>query len=219
MASKKQTPAANPHLAQLQAIKASLTGGLYMTQAEGADIVAAGLATVDTANVDGDKAFVTLTAAGVAAAGFSTDTPAKPAVAKQTFTIDASVPIPSKSPRKTKEAIYPIEQLEVGQSFHVAVSESNPDPVSRLNATRANYASKYMEEVKGEDGQPIMETVSKKVYQKDAEGKIVIVDGHRVVTSQETATQPKMQPSRVFIVWSVGADDPMGAGARFGRTA
>lgn len=218
MASKKQTQP-SPYLAQLQAIKASLTGGLYMTQAEGADIVAAGLATVDTANLDGDKAFVTLTAAGTQAAGMAADAPAKAPVQRPTFTISANVPIPSKAPRKSKEAVYPIDQLEPGQSFHVATSEANPDPTSRLNATLANYRSKYMVEVKDEAGNPVMETVSKKSYQRDADGKIVIVDGHRVVTGQETVSQPKMEASRTFVVWSVGADDENGVGARFGRVS
>lgn len=225
MARKPQTvtPAASPYLAQLQAIQAALTGGLYMTQAEGNDIVAAGLAAVDTANTTTDdngvvRAFVTLTAAGVAAAGLKADAAPVAPTAKPTFTVRADIPIPTKT-RKAKEAVYPIDGLEIGQSFHVTKTDANPDPAARLQSTAANYRQKYMVEVKDAEGNTVTKTVQRKVYERNAEDKIVVgADGHRVVTGTETVTIAKIELGRDFVVAAVDASDPESVGARIWRT-
>ena len=120
---------------------ASSTGGLMLTQAEGQDIVAGGFATVDASVVDGDKAFVSLTPAGEALVTAPV-APASvaPAVAPAGKPILVSdVPIPTKNRRgRAGGGLYPLESMEVGQSFHIPTTADNPDPVARIASSLTN---------------------------------------------------------------------------------
>lgn len=182
--------------------------GAYMAQAEGQSLVDAGFASVDVSNVQGDKAFVTLTEAGQKALADSGHVAVKPQ-----FTIRTDIPIPTKRGRGRRGSVYPIETMEVGQSFHIATSAENPDPASRIASSLSNARIKYAVET-GEQ-----ETVTVKVYKRDAEGVIEKdAEGHRVVESQSEVTRPKTKLGRDWSVASVDASDPEGVGARVWRT-
>lgn len=200
-------------IATCVAIAASSTGFLMLTQAEGAEVVGAGLATVDTANVEGDKAAVSLTETGVKlAAENGANAPVSSGTAN--YEIESDVAMPTGSTRRGRESSYPFDKLEIGQSFHVAKTTENPDPASRLASSVSGARVKYSVET-GET-----ETVTQKVYQKDANGSYVKdAKGKRIVASTSDVTRPKLATTRDFACKSVDASDPKGEGARVWRVA
>lgn len=177
----------------LVAIAASDAGFLMLSQAEGAEIVNAGLAVVDTSNVEGDKAAVSLTDAGRAALP-AEDAAAKPAGG---YEIRSGFTPPERQ-RRGREGGYPFDKLEVGQAFFVPGSDTKA-LVARLQSSVSGARAKYAVET-GET-----ETVTVKEYQrveggngfaKDAEGK-------RIVTGERTETRPKMAITRDFAIKEV----------------
>lgn len=203
-------------IASVLAIAASPTGFLMLTQAEGADIVNAGLATVDTANVEGDKAAVSLTDEGKKLAAENGAGGAEAPATASKIEIDDAVAMPTEKTRRTREGIYPFDKLEVGQSFHVAKTAENPDPVNRLQSSVSGARVKYSVEVPGET-----ETVKVKTYKKAEDGKGFAkdADGKRIVESETEVTRPKLKLTRDFVVKAVDATDPRGEGARVWRVA
>lgn len=203
-------------LALLVSIMQSDNGALMLTQAEGNDIVNAGLATVDTATLNSDgKASVTLTEAGSKAieAAQITDKAIVTQAAKPVFTMRSDIVMPVKV-RKTKAAIYPLDSMNVGDSFHIPATAENPDPATRIASTLSQARVKYM--VKSETE---TETVTVKNYVKDADGKITVdADGHRVYNGTSEVTRPKQVVGRDFVAAPVDASDPEGVGARVWRT-
>jgi hypothetical protein len=202
-------------IATVLAIAASETGFAMLTQGEGADVVGAGLATVDTSNVDGDKAAVSLTEEGAKLAAENAPAPAGQPAASSGFEIDDAVAIPADSARRSREGGYPFDKLEVGQSFHVAKSVANPDPVTRLQSSVSGARAKFSVET-GET-----ETVTVKEYQRGPDGKGYAKDGDgkRIVATTKTVSRAKMVITRDFTVKAVDASDPRGEGARVWRTA
>lgn len=203
-------------IATVATIAASESGFLMLTQAEGADVVGAGLATVDTANVEGDKAAVSLTEAGVKLAAENAPATAGAPAASNGYKIDDAVAMPTASARRSREGGYPFDKLEVGQSFHVAKTADNSDPVTRLQSSVSGARTRYAVKVPGET-----ETVTVKEYQRGEGGKGYAkgADGKRIVVSSKTETRPKMAVTRDFTVKAVDASDPRGEGARVWRTA
>lgn len=195
------------------AIAAAEAGFVMMTQAEGKPLVDAGLATVDTANVEGDKAAVSLTDEGKKVA--AENAPKAGATETPSFEIEDGVAIPANSTRKGREGGYPFDKLEIGQSFHVAKTADNPDPASRLASSASGARAKHAVAT-GEK-----ETVNVNVYKREADGKAYAKDGDgkRIVERTESLTRDKMKLTRDFVVKSVGADDPKGEGARVWRVA
>jgi hypothetical protein len=204
-------------------------GGDFLTQAEGMELITGGYATVDMSNVDEDKAFVTLTESGktlaFAKGGEAPEAPApafdpapfKAAVAAQTaataFVLRENIPMPGKRRGKRGGSAYPIETMEVGQSFHIPVTASNLEPAMRIASSLSNARIKFAVET-GED-----ETVEVKVYAKGPDGKPVKdANGKRVVLSTNVGTRKKMVNTRDWSVATVDASDPDGVGARVWRT-
>jgi hypothetical protein len=201
-------------IATVLSIAAAPNGVLMLTQAEGADVVGAGLATVDTANVEGDKAAVSLTEVGAKLAAENAP-PAADAPAATGFAIDDAVAIPTSTTRRGRDSGYPFDKLEVGQSFHVAKTVENAEPVTRLQSSVSGARTKYSVET-GET-----ETVEVKEYQRNADGKGYAKgeDGKRIVTAVKSETRPVMKVTRDFTVKAVDASDPRGEGARVWRIA
>ena len=204
------------------ALLAAIAAGAVtrLTADEANDAIAAGHIAVNTNDVDANgAAVVTLTEAGTAALAAEN---AKPAGGK--LAIDTDVPMPAVAPTKRggakRESAYPFDELAVGQSFHVAKTDANPDPKARLSSTVSAARAGYMPGLTNEDGSPKMETVTKSVYATDAAGKFVKgSDGKRVKTGETTETrQVRGEPTRDFAIYEVGADDPRGVGARVYRT-
>lgn len=189
-----------------------------LTQAEGAELVNAGFATVDTSVVEGDRAQVSITEAGRAQLAASQSAPAASApAATGGFEIE-TVPMPTRTRNsgggRGRAPLYPFDQLEIGQSFHVPKTDENPDPTAKLASSVSGARVRHSEET-GET-----ETVKVKVYQKDAEGNFVKgEDGKRIVEREEEQTRPVRRRLREFTVFTVGEDDPRGPGARVFRVA
>jgi hypothetical protein len=182
-------------------------GVLMLTQAEALDAINAGFAVVDTAKTEGDAAAVSLTDAGKA-------TLASTGAVKTKFEIDDNIPLPTAvaGNRRGRVAMYPFANLEVGQSFHVAKSAENPEPATRLASSVTGARLQFSVDT-GET-----EDVAVKVYEKDAEGKIVKdAEGKRIVASTSTETRPAKTLTRDFKVAAVDASDPKGEGARVWR--
>lgn len=191
----------------LKLIAAAPNGVLMLTQAEGKDIVDAGQAVVDGNNVSGDTAGVSLTPAGLAAVA------AAPKIA-----IRSDLAVPAKT-RKPKAVKYPIDQLEVGQSFHIPLTADNTDPAASIQSTISGARAKYAEPLFDADGKPIMETVHTREYEKGPDGKAVKdANGKRIVKTGNTVERQKTKIVRDFVVATVGANDPDGPGARVWRS-
>lgn len=191
------------------------TGGMYLTQDEAGELVKDGYATVDTSNLQGETAFVTLTPAGAELIA------PQPAKEKPVFEIDDDVPMP-EAPKKrgrNRGSKYPFEKLEIGKSFHVPKTKEMPDPVSALASSLTGARRRYEVPVLDGAGKPVVESVKVKVYAKDKDGKRIKDANNKFVVASETLVEkPKMQQTRDFTVIEVGADDPRGAGARVFRT-
>ena len=108
---------------------------------------------------------------------------------KSMFKIEDSVPVPAISGRGRGVNVYPFGQLEVGQSFFVANSESKPNAAKSLASTVSSATARYA--VPAEDG-------STKTNKK---GEVV----------------PVLVETRKFVVRSVEEDGVKGA--RVWRTA
>ena len=70
--------------------------------------------------------------------------------AKSMFKIENEVPVPAISGRGRGGNVYPFNQLEVGQSFFVANSESKPNAAKSLASTVSSATARYA--VPAEDG-------------------------------------------------------------------
>lgn len=193
----------------LAMIAAAGDAGLMLTQEEGLDAVNSGYATVDTSRVEGNLAPVTLTEAGTAALGASGNT-------TTSYEIEDDVPMPTNTVRRGRQGGYPFENLNVGQSFHVAAKagETPAQVAARLQSSVSGARARFAEKT-GET-----ETVTVKEFQRDEAGNFVKgEDGKRVVASTRQESRDKTKLTRDFSVKPVDTTDPKGAGARVWRTA
>jgi hypothetical protein len=128
------------------------------------------------------------------------------------FAIDDNVALPTiKRGGAGRQPTFPFEALAVGQSFHVPVSDERPEPAKTLASTVSSANARYAKET-GE-----FETVTVSEYQTDTNGKRVKTGGHYVKIGEKTITRAITTQDREFVLRSVGADDPRGAGARVFR--
>lgn len=207
-ASTASAPAISPEVLA-RVYKATTAGGVgydFVTEAEGAGLVAAGLIEINPAITDGDRVAAITTEAGAKLAQeHAGDDKAAAEEAKAKFEIDDNVPLAPKrrgGNTNAREAIYPFDALNVNQSFHVPVSTKMPKPARSLASAVSAATAKYAVEVKDANGQTVMEPFER----KDKAGTVI-----------ETGTRPKMQNTRVFTVRAVDASDPRGPGARIYR--
>ena len=108
---------------------------------------------------------------------------------KSMFKIENEVPVPAISGRGRGGNVYPFNQLEVGQSFFVANSESKPNAAKSLASTVSSATARYA--VPAEDG----------LSKTNKKGEVV----------------PVMVETRKFVVRSVEENGVKGA--RVWRTA
>ena len=108
---------------------------------------------------------------------------------KTMFKIEDSIPVPTISGRGRGGNVYPFKQLEVGQSFFVANSESKPNAAKSLASTVSSATARYA--VPAEDG----------LAKTNKKGEVV----------------PVMVETRKFVVRSVEENGVKGA--RVWRTA
>lgn len=142
---------------------------------------------------------------------------------KPSFKIASGIPVPtiqrggSLVPRET---IYPFNDLEVGQSFHIPATEENPNPHKSMasNVSAANRRSE-VDYIDPATGQPVAVQVTKKTLQRDAAGNVVVDANGKKVYTQTTIVENKKVATKRFISRRVDATDPEGPGARVFRVA
>lgn len=132
-----------------------------------------------------------------------------PAASK--IAIRTDVPLPTVV-RKGNGRVsnYPFDDLPVNGSFHVADVEGK-DMAKTLAAAVSNANGRFSKP--GTE----METVTVATYQVDATGKRVKADGHFVKTGTKSVTRAKAIKEREFVLRTVTATDPDGAGTRVFR--
>lgn len=197
----------------LAMISAAGDDGLMLTQEEGLDAVNSGFAVVDTSVTDGNTAKVTLTDAGRAALSGSGNS-------ATSYEIEDGVAMPTSSARRGRSGGYPFENLNVGQSFHVApvtkdgATETPADVAARLQSSVSGARARFAEEIPGET-----ENYTVKVYKKTEDGKDFVkdADGKRIIESETPGARPATKLTRDFKVMAVDASDPKGPGARVWR--
>ena len=188
----------------LSEIVAAGANGLFTSAAVHDPLVEAGLVEInpDMVNENGEvatratqKGIESLDSGGIVVDDATTEANSETAATGKTekvksmFKIENEVPVPAISGRGRGVKVYPFDQLEVGQSFFVANSESKPNAAKSLASTVSSATARYA--VPAEDG-------STKTNKK---GEVV----------------PVMVETRKFVVRSVEEDGVKGA--RVWRTA
>ena len=148
---KKLTKA---NLAVLATVVAATQGNTvaYTSPKDHAELVAQGFVEINAGMVDNDGNIATrATAKGIemngnteqSNTGAGSQTPAAP---KPTFTLEAAA-LPTVSGRGGgRDAIYPFDEMQVGQSFFVPASAERPDPAKSLASTVSSATRRYSEE-------------------------------------------------------------------------
>lgn len=217
-ASAPQTAPAVDTATLANIVNATNAGGfVYISEAVAAPLVAAGyIETNGEMRDEGGNIAARSTDAGnglIASQSGSTAAPAaaqpvaattSAPAAKSKFEIDDGVPMPTIKRGGVGGTVYPFDDLNVGQSFHVAATADRANPAKSLASTVSSATARYAVEAFNDDGSPKFETVEV----KDEAGNVTGNEQRRV-----------MNPTRVFSVRTVGKDDPKGAGARVWRTA
>lgn len=218
----------SPKSAQSIVYLATATANCYLTQADGWELAQLGLISVDATSVDPENPqayLVRLTDAGIAAAMdpsvVALATPAPVAVAPAPFVLVDSVPLPklrgAASPKEAKEKriCYPFDTMLVNQSFHVAVTADTPEPWKTMNSNVSAAIRKFMVEAVPQE---IVTTEHEKLV-KDENGEAVIGTDGKKVYEKYTKTAPKMVETKRFVARRVDEKDPSGVGARVWRIA
>lgn len=207
------------NLAALATIVAAGPNGTFAPLAEISALADAGLVEVNTEVTDASgNVAVRATEAGVAKANEGNDTPAPQssgfAVMALPDDILSAMKEKKRAGRSGGSKKYPFDGLEVGQGFFVAATEKMPEPAKSLASTVSSATARYAEEVKDDNGETVMETVTVKDYQLDEDGKRVKgEDGKFIVTGEHEEQRAKMQNTRVFRL------SPHEGGAYVGRIA
>ncbi len=201
----------------------------YMSAEEGSELAANGLIAVDPNATDPTNQFkykVTITEAGLKVLESQTSAlPTLPTTTAPKFEIETGIAIP-KSTRgnsgnlKPRTSSYPFDQLEIGQSFHVAVSAEDAEPwkkmASNVSAANARSETKYVDP---STGQTPMVQVQKKTLAKDAAGNNVLDAAGKKTYLTSIEIVEKTVPTKHFVARQVNAKDSKGPGVRVFRVA
>ena len=181
-----KTPKVTVNKTLLKAIASATAAGneYFVTQDEGTPLLQHNppLIIVNTEILQGDKAASRITEAGMKMIGGNTSAAASQAVSgasSSAFAIMKGVELPASrrgvglhggAPKK-----YPFEQMEVGDTFFVPVSEDTPNPLKTLGSTVSSANMRYAEktgEVKektrvkrGKDRKAEVDASGAKVYE------------------------------------------------------
>ena len=145
----------------LAEIVAAGANGLFTPAAVHGPLVEAGLVEINPAmtNENGEvatratqKGIESLDSAAIVVDNSNSETAAtgKTEKVKSMLKIENDVPVPAISGRGRGGNVYPFDQLEVGQSFFVANSESKPNAAKSLASTVSSATARYA--VASEDG-------------------------------------------------------------------
>lgn len=115
----------------------------FATAAQVDKLVKEGLAETNPDITDGDKLAVRATEKGITTMT-DTSTGGTSAVTTSTFAIDDGVPLPPASNRGGRGGnVYPFDALAVNQSFHVAATETKPNPAKSLASTISSANKRF----------------------------------------------------------------------------
>jgi hypothetical protein len=181
--SKKPTTQINKTLLKAIAAATASDNNYFVTQEEGKPLLGHNppLIRVNFDIMQGEKAASRITDAGIAMIGGNSQASAAPAAAASgsAFTIMTGVELPASrrgvglhggAPKK-----YPFEQMEVGNTFFVPVSEDTPNPLKTLGSTVSSANMRYAEETgekrektrvkRGKDRKAEVDSNGEKVYE------------------------------------------------------
>src|ERR1700743_3649642 len=115
------------------------------------------------------------------------------------YEIDSDVEMGTRK-RGTRQAKYPFDALDLGQSFHVAATAEMPKPGITLAGAVSNANNKWSHE----DPSGATETKTMSVFQKDENGKRVKdEDGKYIKIGENEVTVPVRIQDRHFVISSV----------------
>ena len=194
----------------LKAIAAATASGndYYVTQAEGEPLLnhTPPLIVVNFDMKQDNKVASRITEAGIVMVGGSSGVTAQAStapVAGSGFSIMKGVELPASrrgvglhggAPKK-----YPFEQMEVGDSFFVPVSEDTPNPLKTLGSTVSSANMRYATETG--------ETREKTRVKRGKDRKAVVENGEKVM---ETVTLPVYEFTRKFEIRGIEAGKKYG---------
>ena len=129
------------------------------------------------------------------------------------FEIDNDVELGARTRFAARAAKYPFDQLQVGQSFHVAATADMPKPGTTLAGAVTNANTKW-----SKDHPTKTESKVLSVFHTDEAGKRVKNEaGQYIKIGENPVTRPVRVVERHFTIRSVDGTDPRGAGARVFR--
>lgn len=201
-------------------------GGLYLTQTEAKDELAASNITVNRDDMQGDRALCMLTEKGRALVTVSGNKTDETEEDESAFEIEDDYEMPEETAirRGGKRASkYPFDKLEIGQSFHIPKTDKMPDPVQAIASSITQARRRFSEPVFDTSGKPVMVNKKVKTYALAPDGKRVRqADNSWIVTGEAVITEQKTRQTRDFFAIPVGPgtahpDDKKGAGARVFR--
>lgn len=204
---------------------------VFMTQEQGAELGAAGLIVADANQVSPTNPLaylVSLTPAGAATLASMTAAPAlapeppllapTPPVAPApapAFGLTTGIAVPAKPAGRSRQAqvTYPFDQMEIGDSFHLPVTETNSKPHLKIgvNVKAANKKNSVP------TNPPSVKSVEKRRRQKDAAGNNMVDANNKRLFEKFMAEEPILVPTKLFICRKVDETDPAGVGARVFR--
>jgi hypothetical protein len=152
----KLTAASMTLVSAIAVAMASDPGYAFATEKEAKQLVDGKLAEFNPAITDGDKIAIRLTDEGLKMTE-TTPTTTAPAPAASAFAIIDNATMPGGSRGGRNGAVYPFDDLAVGQSFFVPATDDKPEPAKSIASTATSAAKRFATPVTNEDGSPVME--------------------------------------------------------------
>jgi hypothetical protein len=176
---------------------------VYVTQQQGADLLQQGLISVDATRVDPSNPLAFAASLTIDGMNALNNLTIQAPVSSGGFNLRNDIIfVPKEKPKKEKGVDrrnkYPFEQLEVGYSFHVPVTEQDQEPWKKIASIVCAANKRYSEVLEGE-------------FEIKKDGSIkVSKDGIPVAARKQL---------RKFVCKRVDSSDPEGAGVRVFRVA
>lgn len=141
----------------------------FLTEAKSKALVEAGFVEVNNtiASEDGKSFATRATQTGIdMIEGQSEETEAEAPAAKPAFELEEGIALPTVRRGGRDANIYPFDDMDVGHSFHVPVSEDKPKPAKSLASTVFSATARY----KDESGEVTRKFVVRSVGAEDSKG-------------------------------------------------
>lgn len=167
---KKPTKKELDLLANIVEATNSESGMLYVAESETTKLVELGLVEINVTMTDEDGNVATrATEEGMSTMNQTTEnasTEATETKSAPAFELETGVALPTVRRGGRGANIYPFDDMEVGHSFHVPVSEDKPNPAKSLASTVSSATARY----KDESGEVTRKFVVRSVGAEDPKG-------------------------------------------------